>query len=180
MSRVSYLLTTLAIVVLGLGATVFSTSAATQEDSAIPSDHPLIGTWRLTVTDAGMEFPAIATWSADGTYTDITPNVTAIAPDFVVFNTPTLGTWEATGDNSGAFTAGYFFSDGEGNLSTIGTLSGELETSDDGQTGTGNFAYSLSAPDGTLVHGSQGTIEATRLTVVPMDELPTPAASPAA
>jgi len=180
MHRVSYLLTILALVVLGLGATILSTSATAQEDSATPPDHPLIGTWRLTVTEEGVSSPAIATWSADGTYSDITPPVAAIAPDFAVFATPAFGAWESTGANSGAFTAEYFYSDGEGNLRTTRTTSGEGQVSDDGETATGSFAYLIVAPDGTVVHAGQGTFEATRLAVVPMDELPTPAASPAA
>ena len=179
MSRRTYLFTALTIVALSLAAPLMWTAARAQDDSAIPSDHPLIGTWRVTVSEEGMEYPAISTWSADGTYTDITPNVTAVAPDLVVFGTPSLGTWEGTGDNSGAFTAGYFYSDGQGNLSTVGTISGDFEVGDDGQTGTGSFSYAVFAPDGALVHAGEGMVEATRLTIVPRDELATPAATPA-
>ncbi|MBA2276338.1 MAG: hypothetical protein H0W06_01130 [Chloroflexia bacterium] len=180
MPRVSYLLTTLAIVAIGLGATIVSTSATAQEDGAIPPDHPLIGTWRVTGTSAGEEFPLITTWSADGTVVGIEPLVLAVGPDFVVFNTPSLGTWEATGDDSGAFTVETLASDGQGNFAGTVTVSGVWQASEDGQAVTGTYAYSAADPMGNVIVAGQGTDEGTRLTVIPMDELATPAASPAA
>lgn len=179
MARRSYLFITLFVVLFSVAATAMSPTTA-QENGELPPDHPLIGTWRVTVSEGDLQFPAVFTFSADGTYSDITPNVSAIAPDFVVFSTPSLGVWEATGETSGAATSQYFFSDGEGNLSTIGTLSHESEVSDDGQAVSGAFAYSVAAPDGTVVHASGGTFDGTRLAVVPMDSLATPAASPEA
>lgn len=179
MFRVSYLLTILAVVALAFGATVYSNPATAQEDSSIPPDHPMIGAWRSTVTDAGEEFQTIDIFSADGTVISVDPLVFAVEPDFVIFETPALGAWEATGDNSGAFTAEYFSSDGQGNFAGIVTISGTRQTSDDGQTATGEFAYSVVDPAGNVIVAGQGTDESTRIAVVPMESLATPAATPA-
>lgn len=180
MSRASSLLLTLAIVVLGLGATILGTSA-TQEDAAIPPDHPLLGTWRTTSSEpGGEEILLIESWSPEGTIIAVAPLVFAVGPDFIVYDTPALGTWEATGEDSGDFTVEYFASDVEGNLVGIVTVSGNRQASDDGQTATGEFAFSVVDPAGNVIAAGQGTDEATRLTVVPMDSLATPTASPAA
>lgn len=172
MARRPHLFTTLFVILFSLAATAVSPTTA-QEDGAIPPDHPLIGTWRATVTEGDVEYPAVFTFSADATFREVSPNVSAIAPDVVVFSTPSLGAWEAKGDTGGAFTSQYFFSDGEGNLSTIGTLGGEPQVSDDGQGVRGAFAYSVAAPDGTVVHAGGGTFAGIRLTVVSMESLAT-------
>ncbi len=179
MSRRTYLFTALALVVLSLAAPVMWTAASAQDDSAIPPDHPLIGTWRVTSTEAGEESPVIDTWSADGTVIGIDPLVFAAGPDFVVFETSALGAWEATGNDSGNFTVEYFASDGQGNFAGTVTVSGNRQVGDDGQTAAGEFAYAAFDPEGNVIAVGRGTDEATRLTVVSMDELATPAATPA-
>ena len=178
MSRRTYLFTALTIVLVGLAAPLMWTAARAQDDSAISSDHPLIGTWRVTNTEDGESFPLISTWSSDGTLIGAEPPVLALGPDFTVFNTPTLGTWEATDDSSGAFTVELLASDAQGNFFGTLTVSGVWQASEDGQSVTGEYAYSGSDPTGTVVAFGQGTLEGTRLSVVPMDELATPAATP--
>ena len=183
MRRVSILLIVAAVVLLGALALERGGGAGAQNATpAAMAGHPLVGTWRTTYTEAGDEVThsVVDTFAADGTLVTIEALVLDVAPDVVLFNTPALGTWEVTGDDSAAYTAEYFSSDGEGNFAGTVTVSGTRRASGDGQTLTGEFAYSVVDPGGNVIAAGRGTDVSTRLAVVPMESLATPAASPMA
>lgn len=58
------------------------------------------------------------------------------------------------------------------------TISGTLELGNDGQTLSGEYVFSVRLPDGIVVHADRGTIEGTRINIIPMEEF-LPAATPA-
>ena len=179
MRRATLLLSVAALALVGLAAARPGPGAVAQ-DGTPAAAHPLVGTWRTTLTEGGEAFPTIDTFAADGAVVSIDAPVHALGPDFVVFESPALGTWEATGDDSDAYTFELFSSDAQGNPAGVVTVSGTRRASDDGQSATGEYAYSVVDPDGNVIAAGRGTDESTRLAVVPMDSLATPAASPAA
>lgn len=151
---------------------------AAQEDETTAGDG-FVGAWQFT--DVVLGLPSIGTFTADGNLIISNLPVEPLyeGADFdILLLSASHGVWESTGDNTADFTFMYLYVNDRGEFESSTTISGTLELSADGQTLTGEFAFQVSQPDGTVVHADRGAIEGTRISIIPMEEL-APAATPA-
>jgi len=175
MRRLSVFVSIAAVALLGLLA-VGRLGTSAQEDAA---GEGFVGAWRFT--DAALDLPSLGTFTADGNL------IIANLPTEPVFEgadfqtlllSPSHGVWEATGDDTADFTFAYLYANETGRFQSTLTVSGTMELGADGQTMTGEFAFDVRQPDGTVVHADRGAVEGTRLGIIPMEEL-APAGTPA-
>ncbi len=164
------------IVLLGL-LSASGLRIAAQEGTA--SDG-FVGAWWFTnVTE---DLPSLGTLTADGNLI-LSPLPTEPlyedAPFSILLLSGGHGVWEATGEDTAAFTYVYLYADDTGEFQSSTTISGTLELGDDGQTVSGEYAYRVNQPEGTVIHADRGAIEGTRINVIPIDDL-APSATPAA
>jgi hypothetical protein len=137
--------------------------------------HPLVGTW---VIDAGEDNLAVASFTGDGTVTDIESS-----------GEVGLGTWVATSPTSGTLTFVIFFSDPESGASGTIVIRGTLDYDEASDTATGSYTATGAGFDGTVYFMDEGTVIATRIppeapelggSPIPVLVVGTPVASPAA
>lgn len=165
-----------------LGALLMPVVTSAQETTPTPmSDDDFVGAWWFTVVSVAL--PSLGTFTADGNF--ILSNLPTEplyegAPFDILLLGGGYGVWETTGEDTAAFTYVYLYADDTGAFQSSTTISGTLELGADGQTLSGEYAFQVNQPDGTLLHADRGTIEATRISIVPMDELAPPPGTPAA
>lgn len=170
------------VIVLLLGfISIGGLRTAAQEETA--SDG-FVGAWWFT--DVTLGIPSLGSFTADGNFI-LSPlpaePLYEGAPFEILLLSGGHGVWEATGEDTADFTYVYLYADDTGAFQSSTTISGTLELGADGQTLSGEFAFQVSQPDGTVVHADRGAIEGTRISIIPMDDLAptgTPVASPAA
>jgi hypothetical protein len=163
------------VMLLGV-LSVSGSRTAAQEGTA--SDG-FVGAWWFT--NATGDLPSLGTFTADGNF--ILSNLPTEplyegAPFEILLLSGGHGVWEATGEDTAAFTYVYLYADDTGAFQSSTIISGTLELGADGQALSGEYAFQVSQPDGTLIHAERGMIEATRIGIIPMDGL-APAATPA-
>lgn len=172
------------IMLLGLFATVRLDTTA-QESTSATAESAFVGAWRFT--DLTLGTPSLGNFMADGNF--VLSNLpTEPLYEGANFNILLLstghGVWEATGDNTADFTFSYLYVNDRGEYESVTTISGTFELAPDGQTLSGEIAFEVRQPEGTIVHASRGMLEGTRINIIPMDQLVpadgTPDATPAA
>lgn len=155
------------------------TGAIAQQGTPEAASHPIVGTWREVAIQEGVPPLDLTTvFTSDGTIIGAGAPIFPLEPGVVMFIGPGTGVWEATGPNAVAYTVDLMLADAEGNPAGRQTVYGTREVSADGQTFTGEYSYTISAPDGTVLLSAAGIDEGTRLTVEAMP-LASPNATPA-
>jgi hypothetical protein len=170
MRRGSFLLSAVAVVLLGSAILLTRPPAAAQEASPTPgligtAIHPVVGGWQFRNEFAGATFPSLGIVHADGTYTEVLPD-----------NGVLVGVWEPTGERTALLTvySHYLINDklvnGEGRFILSVDASGTTMT----ETGTFVGVYE----NGDIDVAAEGRTTGTRLAVLPMAPLGTPVIPP--
>jgi hypothetical protein len=162
MKRISILAFLTTIVVLGL--VVFrGTSGIGAQDATEMAGHPLVGTWLLdTDTDDPTNPPSLASFGADGIYTEVDADGSA-----------GMGSWEATGPDTAALT---FHGLGDEGMVTVRAA---IEVAADGQSLTATYTLEFTTPDGmgtgqygpANVSGTKVVVEQMGTPVGPLEDL---------
>ncbi len=164
------------IVGIVIGSVVAATVAAgapKEVDTLV--GHPLVGTW-LALVPGQPGAPAVANptiFTADGQVMLVAPGTRADERGVVVASGG-IGTWESTGERSGAFTAVRVLSDADGAYLGTSTIEGHLTVSDDGQTNSDTSPKSkvtIRNPVGEVVqviegHRDANPVTSTRITAL--------------
>jgi len=147
----------LAISLLVVGSLTSATLG--KDDKPLPTaDSPAVGAWELRIDgDDPANAPTELIIHADGTYIQALPGMVGI------------GSWEATGPNTGALTfVQYGAFDDTGSIGHD-TVRATFEVAPDGQTMTAAFTIDITSPDGTSTgQMGPGTGTGTRIAVEEM------------
>jgi len=117
----------------GLGLALAATAREAEAREATPASlagHPIVGAWNA-MTPGG---PSLAVFAADGTATFANPTTAADPSRGVVYQSPSVGTWEPTGPRSIHFTASLVVTDANGVHVGYYTNDAYPEVSEDGQS----------------------------------------------
>lgn len=162
------------------GAGLMAQSAAADEAASATG---FVGSWRITVTPDALAAgdtlgPALATFGADGTMISAGSPV-IIAPPGSPF--PLLiasaghGTWEATGEQSAAFTFLLLLAEQGGTAHAVVTINGIGDLDASGDTFAGEYTAKVVGQTGQTIAEGHGALSGTRIGVEPMVR---PAATP--
>lgn len=167
------LMVSLVIAALFGVAAQHAASGAAQADTRVTTQGDgFVGAWRFT--DLGFDLPSLVTMTADGNLLLSNLPVEPV-PDELDVEMLLLsgghGVWEAAGADRANFTFVYLYVDETGTFQSSATLSGALEITDDGQALSGEYAFEVRQPEGTVVHAYTGAVEGTRIGLIPMEEL---------
>jgi hypothetical protein len=159
------------VAVLALGGAALAWPAASAQE-ATPSPaaaHPFVGAWVVDTdaTDAA-NFPALAVAGADGTYVESHPEVGV-----------GVGSWVPTGPQTVELTVVFRVPSETGAPMGIVTAHAAVEVSAGGDGWQAPYALEAVAPGGAVLFTGEGQARATRVGVVPMAGMATPAATPA-
>lgn len=170
MRRLSAATSILAISLLMIGGLASATVA--KDDSLSTATSPAVGTWLLTIVEQPTAPPTLMTIHADGTYLQWD---TAAAG---------IGSWEATGPNTGALSYDQYGLDDTGAIGHT-TVRATFEVAPDGNNLTAAYTVEYVGADGSDTgEMGPGTAMAVRIPVSPMGTpampLGGPAPSPAA
>ena len=171
MRRFSVSLSFALVVLLGLLASGVSTRAQDATPDAMSAmmataTHPIVGAWELDndPDHPGTEISYVV-FHADGTYLEIGTGGQA-----------DVGVWEPTGERTADVT--FFFADVEPDpdvvVRGVGKMAAEVDAT--GNALTAPFTFEAHAADGTVPFSGQFLALGTRLEVMPMVPLGTPAA----
>ena len=157
---------------LALAATVHPAAAQEATPEAMAA-HPIVGSWRvsLTVDGAMDQDAALDTFTADGTVIASVKPVSPAppgAPFAQIFASLMHGTWTVVGPNQVAFTIVRLQTDEKGNYLGTVTVPAVLDVRSDGQGLSGSFTYAVADPAGKVVATGTGTAEGTRIAIEPM------------
>jgi hypothetical protein len=173
------LLAVLAVVLVGLIA-LGRASGSSAQDGTPPAGlagHPLVGSW---IVNDPQGQPSVTAFTADGVVVDAeTGGGTGI------------GSWQATGERTAAFTFVIQASDAAQHFTGTIVIRGTAEVDASGDTFTAPYSYTVVQEDGTVLDSGTGTVTGTRLPIEPVDKkgsplagyptvVPSPEASPAA
>jgi hypothetical protein len=86
------------------------------------------------------------------------------------------GSWVATGERTIDMTFVFLLSDTAGTDLGTRTIRGTLELDAAGDGWSGTYTATVADPSGEILRVSEGSVEATRVAVEPMESLGTPAA----
>jgi hypothetical protein len=160
----------------GLTAQLAASGAAQADPPAATGGNSFVGGWRFT--DLNFDVPSLATFTADGNVFVSNLPVEPVPPELdvqMLLLSPGVGVWETAGEDRAAFTYVYLYADETGTFQSSATLSGMLEIAEDGQALSGEYAFEVREPEGTVVHSYTGTVEGTRIDIIPMAEMNLPA-----
>jgi len=161
-------------VVLGLGVANPAVGTAAQDEAAA-AGHPMVGSWRETISEPGFSsFEVLTAYHADGTTVGGGTTAFATGPAEVALLGPGVGVWEATGPESAAYTVEFLITDAVGSDVRRETITGVRQFSADGQSFTGELRYEIREADGTAEVAGERTESGTRMTVVPFDAMVVP------
>lgn len=174
MRRPTLLLATGSLLTLLLAGMILAgTTAPTGAQASTPATmagHPLVGTWLVTTTTGA---PAVTVFTSDGAIID---NETGGASG--------LGTWQATGPTTAAFT--FIIQEVDPTHHFVGTLVARGTIMVQGTRFTAPFNYTIAALNGQVMAHGSGTVTATRLAATgtggegtPLPAYPTVAGTPA-
>jgi hypothetical protein len=172
MTRITRTLRIVFLIVASL--TLLAIGPAGAQDTGA-ADHAVVGTWQVSLGD-DPHVHGLVTHHADGTVSGSDPATMAVAPGVVSYVSSWHGVWEPIGPTTIAYTIQGFSSDAEGTITGYVTISGVREISADGQSFGGDGIYQVADADGNVVFSAPSPdVRGTRLTVIPMEQLATPA-----
>lgn len=119
----------------GLAMATHGPVAAAQDGSGELADHPIVGSWLVTVP-TGPDAPAVANsslYGPDGSVMNMPP-VTRLGPQGVTFASGAFGRWEPAGERTAHFTMIQMLSNAEGGFLGTVTIDGYPTVSEDGMT----------------------------------------------
>lgn len=161
MRRLSFLLSVLAIALLGMVAVTPQAMAQDEDESSSDLElgsmdsHPLVGTWIVTDESGDpTSTPSIVSFTSDGTVVDLEVGLT------------TAGVWEETGDDSGDATFAGFTNFNGTDVTVIIRISAEVDEDD---VFTADYSVTVVASDGTVLFSDTGTATGTRMEVEPVE-----------
>lgn len=177
MRRLSVLISLAAVLLLGLVA-IPRLGPATAQEAA--DDPALAGSWRVIITRSdGVTLFSLQSFGAEGTA--LVTGLTAVptppgAPAGVLFYSPAVGVWEATGPNTANGTFVHLLANDQGQPFGTITIRTTMTLATDGQTFTAESASVLAAPDGTELATFTSTGQGMRMVA----EAPSSGATPEA
>lgn len=124
---------------LVLGAPLLGGRALAQGEGGVPEGHPLVGSWLILFPDAPLTPPSLYTFGADGTVVGDSDGG------------PRHGSWEATGDRTGAFTVVGLGEGPAGAVLGLVQLRGSIDVDEAGDAFTLAYYASAVAADGALL-----------------------------
>ncbi len=140
-----------ALVLLGLVATIGQGTRAQEATPIAMAQHPLVGTWVVDPDIASeSEAPGLGIWTSDGIMTD---------PSGIA------GSWEVIDAQTAMVTFANIFPDGSGYI----TIRGPHVVDGSGNTWTSDYSWTIVGPDGTVLDSGEATARGTRLVVESMD-----------
>ena len=163
----------LALVAVALLGLVAVNAVGKTEAQDEPTQHPIVGSWRiaLIVTGAMDQEGALSSFTSDGSVVSSVKPVSpapAGSPFGQIFASLAHGSWTSDGTTSAAFTIVRLQTDEQGNY--LGTVSvsavGDMGT--DGESVSGPFTYDVADPTGAVIASGTGTFEGSRIAVEPM------------
>ncbi len=159
---------------LGLALAATTRQAAAQDAAAEMANHPLVGTWHLTLPGpTGVPFHALISYTADGIVTQLAPGPAN-----------GMGAWEATGPRTGVLTVTFIntAADDPTKFESFGVARNMVEVDATGDAYAGQGEIEFRAFDGTTIDGPYGPfpVDGTRVQVETTFALVTAAASPEA
>jgi len=133
----------------------FSNGSVDAQDVST-QDHPLVGTWLANTDPENQPDPSETfTFSSDGTYIDVDSS-----------GSTTLGSWEATGENTATLTIVGFESDDDEESTGSVTIRATIEVSEDGNSFTAEYTLEFIDAEGTSTgEAGPGAATGTRLLV---------------
>jgi len=145
----------------------------------MPETHPLVGSWRVTVSvpPAGAVGTNLAAFGADGTVVVAFPTPVPAQPGQghrLEFFTPALGAWVAAGDRGAAMTFVALAADENGTPVGSHTVSADVEVDGGGGAWSGPFRIDVASATGEAAGSISGTVSATRITAHPGTSAPSP------
>jgi hypothetical protein len=171
--------TAAALGLLAVTLAALPSAGAARPGAAAPTAE-FVGAWRLTVTGIpGVPaFPVAVAYHADGTLVATGLPLQPAAPgaaNALVFNGTGVGTWEATGPGTSAFTFVVLNADEHGRYLGTLTVSGTQHLSADGATLTSDNVLTVADPAGKTGARFPTTSMGARIGVEPIG---TPIATP--
>jgi len=151
--------------------------AIAQQDPVDVASHPVVGSWRETAYEEGIPpIELLTRFGSDGTISSAGIPV-FVLPDVFNYVGSGVGVWEPVDDSTAAYSVDHMLADADGMPAGRQVITGTRTVSEDGQTFTGEYTFTILAPDGTVVFTSNGTDEGTRMTVEGVP-IASPVASP--
>jgi hypothetical protein len=163
MHRFPALLSVLAVMIVGLSASLVNNATARE------APHPVVGAW-WTANDA--EGPGVntayAVFHADGTYIEVDPNIGV-----------GLGVWQATGERTAELTYVFQDIDPEPAATAPGTVTVRqaVVVDETGDAFTAPLTVEVRLPDAMVVFSAAYTAQGVRMQVEPMMPPGTPVAA---
>ena len=145
MRRLSATSSILAVSLLAIGGLASATVA--KDAKTTTAESPMVGAWLLDVGNDDGSAPTTVIFHADGTYLQTDGGGVGV------------GSWEATGPDSGTLTFSVNDPEETGGFSSA-TVRAIVETSEDGESLTGTFTLEQISGDGTST-GQMGPMTAT-------------------
>ena len=180
MRRVPVWIPVLVLAIVAMVAARLPAATARQE-TAPPAGHPLVGSWKVTVSFDGqppLVLPNLATYTSDGTAVIAAPPQLPETPGSTTprdFFSPGHGTWVATGERTADLQFIFLVTDRGGNLASTNTVRATLELDATGDAYTGTFVLEIVDPAGRGPAPLTGTLRGSRIRVEPLAPVGTPA-----
>jgi steroid delta-isomerase-like uncharacterized protein len=141
-------------------------SAPASPAAAMPTSHPVVGSWELDQdADDPASPPGLVIFGADGTFIELHER-----------DSDGAGTWAAIDEETVSLTVVFHQIDADLVLEGTATVQATIQVS--GDTFTAQYTVAFTAPDGTVVGSDEGTATATRIGAASMVPIGTPAATP--
>jgi len=159
------------VVVLLSSAVVLSRPSVIAQDAtstamAAMATHPVVGAWRWTIDVGGVAtVPALATFHADGTYTQLLPDQSGL-----------IGVWRSTGERTADLTLYSLYLVDDQLVNGEVRLTVEVDESGNTMTSTGTYVGLFE--DGSIDIAVEAPATASRLDVLPVEPLGTPVLPP--
>lgn len=167
MRRLIISLSVVVVVLLGLVATMDRSARAQETTPAAMAEHPVVGGWRLeNINEDGTIVISYAVFHADGTYVEAFGE-----------GAPLIGVWKPTGAHTADLTlfAADVDPDPEVTVPVVSRQAIAVDETDTTFTAEGTFQGF--GEDGAVLFEGPGISQGTRLEVLPVVPLGTPAAA---
>ena len=148
------LLTFVLLGILTLGSALASTRTLAEDGDGVPGAHPLVGSWLITFPGTPGTPPSLYSFGADGTVVGSSASGAR------------HGSWEATGDHSGALTVLGLDGEGPSIFRDLVEITGSIDVDENGDAFSFVYHGALVAADETaLPSEAPSTAEGQRIVV---------------